>query len=35
MDNINFKFPQMYEKFLKEIKGSEGFSVVDTGVILY
>lgn len=35
MDNINFKLPKMYEKFLEEIKGSEGFSVGDTGVILY
>ena len=35
MDNINFKLPKMYEKFLEEIRGSEGFSVGDTGVILY
>ena len=35
MDNINFKLPKMYEKFLNEIKGSEGFLVGDTGVILY
>ena len=35
MDNINFKLPKMYEKFLEEIKGSEGFPVGDTGVILY
>ena len=35
MDNINFNLPKMYEKFLKEIEGSEGFSVGDTGVILY
>ena len=35
MDNINFKLPKMYEKFLKEIKGSEGFSIENTGVILY
>ena len=30
MDNINFKLPKMYEKFLEEIRGSEGFSVGDT-----
>ena len=35
MDNINFKLPKMYEKFLEEIKGSDGFPVGDTGVILY
>ena len=35
MDNINFKLPKMYEKFLEEINGSEGFSVGYTGVILY
>ena len=35
MDNINFKLPKMYEKFLEEIKGSEGFAIEDTGVILY
>ena len=35
MDNINFKLPKMYEKFLEEIRGSEGFSVGDTGVMLY
>ena len=35
MNNINFNLPKMYEKFLKEIEGSEGFSVGDTGVILY
>ena len=35
MDNINFNLPQMYEKFLKEIKGSDGFSIENTGVILY
>ena len=35
MDNINFKLPKMYEKFLKEIKGSEGFSIENTGVMLY
>ena len=35
MDNINFKLPKMYEKFLEEIRGSEGFSVENTGVILY
>ena len=35
MDNINFKLPKMYEKFLEGIKGSEGFAIEDTGVILY
>ena len=35
MDNINFKLPKIYEKFLKEIKGSDEFPVGDTGVILY
>lgn len=35
MDNINFKLPKMYEKFLNEIKESEGFSIDDTGIILY
>lgn len=35
MDNINFKLPKMYEKFLNEIKGSDRFLVGDTGVILY
>lgn len=35
MDNTNFKLPKMYEKFLEEIKGSDGFPVGDTGVILY
>ena len=35
MDNINFKLPKMYEKFLEEIKGSDEFPVGDTGVILY
>ena len=35
MNNINFKLPQMYEKFLMEIKGSDGFSIENTGVILY
>lgn len=35
MDNINFKLPKIYEKFLKEIKGSDGFSIENTGVILY
>ena len=35
MDNINFKLPKIYEKFLKEIRGSEGFAIEDTGVILY
>ena len=35
MDNISFKLPKMYEKFLNEIKESEGFSIDDTGIILY
>ena len=35
MNNINFNLPQMYEKFLMEIKGSDGFSIENTGVILY
>ena len=35
MDNISFKLPKMYEKLLEEIKGSGGFSIEDTGVILY
>ena len=35
MNNINFNLPQMYEKFLKEIKGSDGFSIENTGVMLY
>ena len=35
MNHINFNLPQMYERFLKEIEGSDGFSVENTGITLY
>ena len=31
----NTNLPKMYEKFLKEIEGSDGFPVENTGIILY